>query len=88
MLLSDYTMKLKDFDPEADTYSKRNALFLGEASQAAYASPDADDPNGMQAWAGMAGFSACTPFGSFSGLFSKGRIEGFVATTDSPGLAT
>jgi triacylglycerol lipase len=83
MLLTDYTMKLTDFDPEADTYSRRNALFLGEASQAAYASPEAGDPNGMQAWAGMAGFTACAPFGAVSGYFQNGRIEGFIATTDS-----
>lgn len=83
MLLSEYSMKLADFDSEADGYSKRNALFLGEASQAAYASPDAGDPNGMQAWAAMVGFTACIPFSAFSGLFSRGQIEGFVATTDS-----
>jgi triacylglycerol lipase len=76
-------MKLTDFDAEAEGYSTRNALFLGEASQAAYASPDAGDPNGMQAWAAMVGFAACTPFGASSGFLNTGRIEGFVATNDA-----
>jgi hypothetical protein len=49
MPLNGYSMKLTD----CDGYSKRNTLFLGEASQAAYAIPEADDPNGMQAWAAI-----------------------------------
>ena len=50
MLINEYSRKLPDFDPEAEGYSKRNAVFLGEASQSAYGSPNANDPSGMQAW--------------------------------------
>lgn len=81
MLISEYKMKLTGFEPEAEGYSKQNALFLAEASQAAYASPEASDPNGMQAWAAMVGFAECAPFGGYSG-FANGRVEGFVAKGD------
>ena len=83
MLLIEYTTKLTGFNPEGDGYSKRNAVFLGEASQAAYGSPDASDPNGMQAWARMAGFTECIPFQAQCGVFHKGNVEGFVAKSDS-----
>ena len=32
MLLNQYTLKVTDFDEQAEGYSKRNALFLGEAT--------------------------------------------------------
>ena len=82
MLLNQYTLKVTDFDEQAEGYSKRNALFLGEASQAAYGSPEAGHPLGMQAWAKMACFNECFPFQAESGRLQKGQIEGFVAKTD------
>jgi triacylglycerol lipase len=75
MQLSDYRLKLADFDSEAAAYSARNALFLGEASEAAYA-----DPAGMKAWAAMTGFDDCVPFEGLAGDVVKGNIDGFVAT--------
>jgi triacylglycerol lipase len=67
-------MTLAEFDAQASAYSATNALFLGEAAQAAY-----QPGSGMIAWAVGAGFEECVPFAAPSGGVIKANIEGFVA---------
>lgn len=70
-------MTLADFDAQASSYSVHNALFLGEASQAAYQSAA-----GMIAWAIGVGFEECIPFLGTYGEHIKAEIEGFVARSE------
>lgn len=71
-------MLLNQFANNASSYSRPNALFLGEAANAAY-----QTASGMKDWAQQAGFTACTPFAAATTFVVSGTIEGFVASSDS-----
>ena len=79
MQVTNIVTNLASFEPEAETYSKANALFLGLAATAAYLSTETEASNGMQAWTDKVGLENCYPFSARADIAPGGMIEGFVA---------